>query len=215
MTTLIIARHGNTFEAGETPRRVGARTDLPLVEKGRQQAAMLGRYLKAHDLLPDAVYCSTLQRTRETAEIALREAGLREPVHALSIFDEIDYGPDEDKPEEDVIGRIGTDALARWDRDAVVPEGWKADPDAIRKQWMDFAAHITRTDDTLHGGALDIQETVLVVTSNGIARFAPYIAGNYEAFCLLHTIKLSTGALGILRHSGGAWSVVDWNIRPA
>jgi transcriptional regulator GlxA family with amidase domain len=32
MTTLIIARHGNTFEDGETPRRVGARTDLPLSE---------------------------------------------------------------------------------------------------------------------------------------------------------------------------------------
>ena len=29
----MIVRHGNTFRAGETPTRVGARTDLPLVER--------------------------------------------------------------------------------------------------------------------------------------------------------------------------------------
>ena len=29
----MIVRHGNTFRAGETPTRVGARTDLPLVEE--------------------------------------------------------------------------------------------------------------------------------------------------------------------------------------
>ena len=53
MITLVIARHGNTFESGETPRRVGARTDLPLTEKGRQQAQAIGHYLKEHDLIPD------------------------------------------------------------------------------------------------------------------------------------------------------------------
>ena len=41
MTTLIIARHGNTFDKGDIPTRVGARTDLPLVEKGRAQAKAL------------------------------------------------------------------------------------------------------------------------------------------------------------------------------
>ena len=44
----MIVRHGNTFRAGETPTRVGARTDLPLVEEERARSA--GRYL--HDLLP-------------------------------------------------------------------------------------------------------------------------------------------------------------------
>ena len=31
---LILARHGNTFEAGETPVWVGAREDLPLTARG-------------------------------------------------------------------------------------------------------------------------------------------------------------------------------------
>lgn len=40
----MIVRHGNTFRAGETPTRVGARTDLPLVEEERARSA--GRYLR-------------------------------------------------------------------------------------------------------------------------------------------------------------------------
>ena len=41
MKTLIIARHGNTFRPGETPTRVGSRTDLPLVEEECCRAAFL------------------------------------------------------------------------------------------------------------------------------------------------------------------------------
>ena len=41
MTQLLIVRHGNTFETGETPRRVGLRTDLPLSSSGRKQANAL------------------------------------------------------------------------------------------------------------------------------------------------------------------------------
>jgi len=35
---LILARHGNTFEQGEKTYRVGNAQDLPLVEKGLDQA---------------------------------------------------------------------------------------------------------------------------------------------------------------------------------
>ena len=63
-TRLIIARHGNTFRLEETPTRVGAKTDLPLVEefKGRS----IGRYLK-HDIIPDVIYAAPLLRTMQTA----------------------------------------------------------------------------------------------------------------------------------------------------
>lgn len=142
MVTLVIARHGNTFESGETPRRVGARTDLPLVEKGKEQAIALGRYLQKHRLMPDAAYSSTLRRTMETATLALRTAGIDHPVTPLSIFDEIDYGPDENKTEEEVIARIGSQAIKNWDEKAIVPDGWLADPEKITGAWHDFAARL-------------------------------------------------------------------------
>lgn len=205
MTTLIIARHGNTFGPEDTPTRVGARTDLPLVEKGRMQAKAIGAYLKENKMIPDVVYASHLQRTIETAEIAIRESGVSNPVYQLGIFDEIDYGPDENKTEDDVIARIGQQAIADWDAHAIVPDGWRAAPQAIIHNWHNFADQVCAHDD---------EETVLVVTSNGIARFAPHITGDFESFAAGHAIKLSTGALGILKHENGRWRVVEWNMRP-
>ncbi|MGB0720608.1 MAG: histidine phosphatase family protein [Bdellovibrionales bacterium] len=204
MTTLIIARHGNTFGPDDTPTRVGGRTDLPLVEKGREQARAIGRFLKNNNIIPDVVYASTLRRTIQTAEIAIKESGVSNPVFQLDMFNEIDYGPDENKPEADVIARIGAQAIKDWDERAVVPDGWIVDPAAIIQNWRDFADQISAHDDN---------ETVLVVTSNGIARFAPYITGGFETFTQEHSIKLSTGAIGILTCENGHWRVQGWNVK--
>lgn len=205
MTKLIIARHGNTFGPNDAPTRVGARTDLSLVESGRMQAQKIGGYLKASSLIPDVVYCSTLQRTQETAEIAIKATGITNPIFPLEIFDEIDYGPDENKTEGEVVSRIGQDAIDAWNNDATVPNGWIVDPDRIIHNWNNFATQIRQHDD---------DETILVVTSNGIARFAPHITGDFAGFKAKHSLKLSTGALGIIEFSNETWSVLSWNIKP-
>lgn len=205
MTTLIIARHGNTFNPDDTVTYVGARTDLPLVESGREQAKKLGHYLKNNELIPDVVYASALKRAQETARIAIKESGVTNPVFTLDIFNEIDYGPDENKTKEQVIARIGEDTLKKWDEDGIMPHGWNADPEQIKKHWLDFAEQIRAHDDN---------ETVLVVTSNGIARFAGHLTGDFEHFRKTHGLKLATGALGILTHNKSGWRVEGWNIRP-
>ena len=68
-TRIIIARHGNNFTKEQTPLRVGARTDLPLVETER--GTNIGKYLKLKDMLPDVVFAAPLKRTMETARLAL------------------------------------------------------------------------------------------------------------------------------------------------
>lgn len=204
MTTLIIARHGNTFGPNDTPTRVGARTDLPLVESGKAQAQKLGQWLKENNIIPEVTYSSQLKRTIETAEIALKEINYKQPVFPLEIFNEIDYGPDENQTENKVIDRIGTQAIKDWDDKAIVPDGWEFKPQACIDNWKNFAAHIVE----------DGQEVILVVTSNGIARFAPHLAGNFEEFANNNKIKLSTGALGILEFKDDQWIVKDWNIKP-
>ncbi|MCK5374046.1 MAG: histidine phosphatase family protein [Alphaproteobacteria bacterium] len=214
MTTLIIARHGNTFNPEDTPTRIGKHTDLPLVEKGEAQGRALGRYLRDHNLLPDVAYSSTLQRTRKMAVLALKEASISLPVYALDIFDEIDYGPDENKCEKDVIARIGKEAITLWNEKAIVPDGWQVDPHKIIMDWQRFAHQITKTNDTITNQIMDIAETVLVVTSNGVARFAPHITEDFDTFLQKFSIKLKPGALGILRFSDQSWHVEDWNIVP-
>jgi len=204
MTTLIIARHGNTFDPDQISTRVGARTDLPLIESGEQQAARLGQWLKSKVLIPEVTYCSELQRTQETAKIAVKQVNYNQPLFPLAIFNEIDYGVDENQTEDIVIKRIGAQAIKDWDEKAIVPEGWGFDPAACIQNWKDFAAHIVA----------DEQDIILVVTSNGIARFAPHIAGNFEEFARNHKIKLSTGALGVLEYKNDQWVVKDWNVKP-
>lgn len=204
MTKLIIARHGNTFNADETPTRVGARTDLPLVESGQQQAEKLGQWLKANNIVPDITYSSELKRTIETAQIALKEIDQPQIVLPLNIFNEIDYGVDENQTEDIVIARIGEQAIKDWDTSAIVPDGWLFDPQRCIDNWKDFAEK----------AVADQYKCIMVVTSNGIARFAPHLAGNYEEFSNHNKIKLSTGALGILEFKDDTWNVSKWNIRP-
>ncbi len=204
MTILIIARHGNTFEPNETPTRVGGRTDLPLVEKGRAQAKKLGLWLKENNFLPQVTYSSNLKRTKEMAKIAIEHCDHPQPVFPLEIFNEVDYGPDENQTEDIVIERIGANAIEQWDKDAIVPDGWNFDAAQCIENWQNFAAHILAED----------QDTILVVTSNGIARFAPHLTNDFEGFKKAHSMKLSTGAVGLLKYEDNQWHVVAWNVKP-
>lgn len=208
-TRLLIARHGNTFAPGDIVTRVGGRTDLPLVPSGLQQGRELGLFLKQSELFPDIVFSAGLQRARQTAEHALAALGINPPIRQLDIFNEIDYGPDENKPETDVIARLGPDALKAWDEQAIVPDGWLVDPAAIINAWQDFAEMLCR----------DYQgQTVLVVTSNGIARFAPYLTGDFDAFKAEYGLKIATGALCLFTHDNESptanWDCLGWNWRP-
>lgn len=205
MTRLIIARHGNTFSPGDIVTYVGARTDLPLVESGIEQAQAIGHYLRDNRMIPDVIYASALKRAQETARYAVRASGVTNPVYTLDIFNEIDYGPDENKTRDEIIARIGAAALEAWETMNAVPPGWAADPEAIKKNWLDFAAQIHAHDDN---------ETILVVTSNGIARFAPCITGDADSFIKNHSPKMATGALSIFVFENDAWVIKGWNIRP-
>ena len=212
MITLIIARHGNTFETGQTPTRAGARTNLPLTAKGYEQAKKLGEYLAANSLLPDRVIAAPLIRTMETAKTALISAGLTDiPVQSDGIFTEIDYGADENKTDEEVIARIGKQALDEWNLSAKVPDGWLVNPQEIIQNWKDFAAALIKESES---STDDNDSVTLVVTSNGIARFAPYITGDFARFSAEHNIKIGTGCLCVFTFEGGRWICRDWNVKP-
>ncbi|CAM2732794.1 phosphoglycerate mutase [Legionella steigerwaltii] len=205
-TRLLIARHGNTFGPGDIVRRVGV-TDLPLVDSGLNQGRMLGIYLKNNNFIPDVIFTSKLKRTIQTAEQAQQAMGTNLPIETLTIFNEIDYGPDENQPEEHVVARIGKEAINAWESQAVVPEGWKVDPSALIKNWIDFSNRIRKEH---------IGKTCLVVTSNGIARFSPYLTGDFATFSAQYGIKIATGALCVFENKEPSmeWQCRAWNVKP-
>lgn len=204
-TRVLIVRHGNTFDKGDVVTRVGKRTDLPLSTSGLTQAKNLGDYLAAH--YPDlaAVYTSSLVRTRETAQIALKQAGISPSMTASGDFDEIDYGPDENKPEAEVVARVGEDAIKTWESKGIPPTDWKVNPEALKQTWRDFFQMVR----------LDFPgKTVMVVTSNGIARFAPYCLKDFETWEQSNQFKMRTGAVSLFTYEDSDWSCSYWNEKP-
>ena len=73
MTTLLIARHGETEWNRE--ERYQGHADPPLNETGRAQAEQLAERLAGEPI--DAVYASNLRRASETAEIVEHASACR------------------------------------------------------------------------------------------------------------------------------------------
>lgn len=77
----MIVRHGNnSFVRERLQTRVGARTDLPLVEEERARSA--GRYLREKGIVIDKVISAPLKRTLETANYILEEMNVDLPIHS-------------------------------------------------------------------------------------------------------------------------------------
>lgn len=87
ITHFVLARHGES--EGNSAGIFQGRSDYPLTEAGRGQAAELGRFLSKHRGAP--LYCSPLSRARETALIVSRTAALLEPVDLPELV-ELDTG---------------------------------------------------------------------------------------------------------------------------
>lgn len=202
MTQLLIVRHGNTFETGETPRRVGLRTDLPLSSSGRKQANALQIYLESAHPNITAVFCSDLMRTKQTAQLALAYLP-NITIKPLSIFNEVDYGVDENQIEDKVIARIGKQALKDWEEKSIVPNGWHIDSDAIKADLAQFSSAIVEQYP---------DETIMVVTSNGIARFFPDVLMSDSTWN--QPLKMPTASISLFQYKNNRWHCQFWGKRP-
>jgi probable phosphoglycerate mutase len=105
---LVVVRHGAT-EWSQSGRHTG-RTDLPLLDEGRQQARELGRRLGGHHF--SLVLTSPLRRARETCELA----GFGPVVEECQDLREWDYGDYEGRTTDEI--RSGRPGWSLW-RDGV------------------------------------------------------------------------------------------------
>ncbi|PKP95430.1 MAG: histidine phosphatase family protein [Alphaproteobacteria bacterium HGW-Alphaproteobacteria-14] len=200
----VLVRHGNTFEAGTSPRRIGARTDLPLTAAGIGQARALGTHFAHRGMVFAQALVSPLLRTRQTAaEILAQQALPPDPTDA-QFLREIDHGPDENQTEDAVRKRLGAEALLAWDTCGQPPADWIVDPEARIAAWRALFA------------APPAKGPILLVTSNGAARFALLAdLGLREQAALHATLKLPTGGYGVIaRRADSALHLACWGERP-
>lgn len=196
MRRIFIIRHGNTFESSADARRIGAGTDIPLVESGCAQADRLGAWFAAQNLPIRRLHSSPLLRAQQTATRIAAATG--HPVDGpLPWLNEIDHGPDEGRPEAQVLARLDAQALTAWDEQGIAPKDWIVDAESRIAAWKDWFAQAGEGAD-------------LLVTSNGAARFALLALG-----LPLANLKLRTGAFGELAiDETGRAQLIRWDERP-
>jgi len=155
MLNVYFLRHGETAYNADNNRYCG-RTDIPLTEKGLEQARLVGEQLK--NISFDAVYSSPLERARRTAQLA---GGNREVISDRRLI-EADFGQWEGKTREEFIQEkeaLWTD----WNRDPLHTRAGGTGETA--KEVIDRVDDFFRWVYTRHPSG-----HILVVAHNGVNR---------------------------------------------
>lgn len=117
---LILLRHGQS-DWNEKNLFTGW-VDVPLTEAGRAEAARGGELLAEHNLLPDVVHTSLLQRAITTAHLSLETADrLWIPVKRDWRLNERHYGALQGKDKAEVRDQYGEEQFMLWRRSYDTP----------------------------------------------------------------------------------------------
>jgi broad specificity phosphatase PhoE len=206
---LILARHGNTFNGDEKVYRVGNVQDLPLVEKGLEQAQCFVTALLEKNIKPAAVYCGPLQRTRKFAEIIVAQLDLLNSSIVDSRLDELSYGAWAGLGDDEIKNKFGMELdlwekHGRWPRDSKWPETEKG----VVQQVRAFAKELAEK--------YNPEDVVIAVSSNGKIRyFLKLVENEFEDRLKSGNIKVGTGNVCVIAFDGGKFELVAWNINPA
>lgn len=201
--TILFARHGNTFGPGDKVVWVGRASDLPPVERGVEQAHEAAAALARLGPPPTSVTSGTLKRTRGFAEIVCSDLGIASHIIDPRL-DEIDYGAWEGRSSEEIEALPGgAEDLAAWQKQDLWPKnaGWGSSREEVQAALAWVLADLQAGK----GGARP-----LVVSSNGILRFAPPLLGAPTE----GSLQLKTGALGCVERKDQAWRVAFWGLAP-
>jgi len=206
---LILARHGNTFEPNETPYWVGLKNDIPLTSKGKEQAERLAEHLISNKLVPDAVYCGALKRTREYAQIICKVTGLKTGPTIDERLNELDYGNWSGLDTKKTIELFGEDLVKAWEDHASWPPKDKGNWGGSQKETIakveSFMEHIR----TAHKDA----KNIVAVTSNGVLKHF-WLVLDREQRKVSQNGKVKTGAFCQILIGKGSASIQNWNTAP-
>jgi len=196
MALFCFVRHGES--AWNAENRLCGRTDVPLSEAGRQQAARLAERLSALRLT--AIYTSPLRRALETANLIAVHAGL-EPVIDERLI-ELDYGAWEGKTFDEIMEQDGVNYRA-WDADpaAVGPPGGESGLEAL--------ARVAPFLESL--AARHPEGNVVVVSHKTICRLLVCHVLGLSPSDYRRRLTMDNAAVNILEFREGGWRLVRLN----
>ena len=112
---LWLVRHGSTIWNLE--RRLCGTQDVPLAPLGIQQAHAVGKRLQREQI--KTIYCSDLQRARQTAEIIADYCQPRREIQSSALWREMSFGAWEGLTYEQIAQEYGENGQVRFFSDPV------------------------------------------------------------------------------------------------
>ncbi len=213
MPTIYLIRHAQaSFGRSDYDR---------LSPQGEQQSVRLGETLVARGLKPDLVIAGAMRRHAQTAEIALKAAGLNAPVEVDEGFNEFDhdqvivaYKPAYKRRAVLLadLARTGHPARAFQEMFGAATERWtRSDGDGYPEP---FAAFCQRSEDAVRRTAsrLGKGESAVVFTSGGpiAAVVGQLLNGGDDLWLRLNPVTVNTAITKLVSGRSGL-SLISFN----
>jgi len=126
MINLVLLRHGESTWNKEN--RFTGWTDVPLTEKGKEEAKEAGQTLKKEGYTFDVAFTNVLKRAIDTLKIVLKELGISSiPVHKSWRLNERHYGALQGLNKAETMEKYGEKQVHLWRR------SYDAKPPALSK----------------------------------------------------------------------------------
>ena len=193
-TRIIAVRHGETAWNAES--RLQGQLDIPLNERGRDQARRVGLAL-LHEQ-PEVIYSSDLSRARETAEAIARSAGL--PLSTDAGLRERCFGIFEGNTYAEVEQRWPDEALRWRQRDPA----WGPEAGETLQGFFDRCIATATRLAAAHPG-----QTVVLVAHGGVLDCL-YRAASRITLNTSRTWELGNTSVNRLLYTGEGFTLVGW-----
>ncbi|MDP9195257.1 MAG: histidine phosphatase family protein [Pseudomonadota bacterium] len=201
---LILSRHGNTFEANQTPVWVGARTDLPLTAEGMAQADRVARWIQSSDFQLQKIISGPLKRTLQLSEVVSKATSL--PVTVDNRLRELDYGLWEGLSGDQIREKFGPEELEGWEKLGAWPKnaGWPDTEQIVRDRLAGFLQD-------MHAASRN--QDIFACTSNGILRLMRSMITGQQGTWV--ETRVLPGRVCQLETTDKSWTITRWNDDPA
>ena len=130
MNKLVLLRHGQS--QWNLENRFTGWKDVPLTDQGIEEAKNAGILIKKNNIIFDNIFSSNLERANRTAEIAIKEANMKELLKNNKLIyvksqnlNERDYGDLVGLNKAETAEKFGKDQVHIWRRsyDTPPPKG--------------------------------------------------------------------------------------------
>ena len=200
MNNLILLRHGQS--QWNLENRFTGWEDIPLTEKGIQEAKIAGQIMLKNKIKIDLIFSSILQRANKTAELTIKEMNLskfwrdRELIMTRDqSLNERDYGDLVGLNKLETAKKYGTEQVHIWRRSYnVAPPGGESLENVVERVKPYFEKFIAPE--------IKIGKNILIVAHGNSLRASMIQVGLYKAE-EISNIELPTGKPFAIRYENG------------